>query len=957
MDAVGESGGRFASPRWNYPEYPHGSVIEIRVHGVGGEPPSAMTRDHHPGLVGGDKTAGFYRARNPIVGRIRENPDPKKREALHVREVLSWGGQTSGTTRHALWVLLTPLALFNVAGRMHVVQSWRGGLHRALCRVLALTMTLGVIGVACGIAFDLLAVQCGAIANCIGTSQDGPAVLAPLRHFDDDMTGRLGIVALLPAALVLLLWSAGRYKTKRLEGHATNPASEAEPRDDEPTHLADHDFWRNAWPTSRLRGLHASAAFGWIALALGLSLQATTSDTAAVWQLVWVIGATTVLLAVVTVAFPVVAAPGPRKGMHRWLTALRLPGLGALAFAAAAATLSRIPIGFGSDGGADAALAEGRWAAIVMVVGVALVAWWVQRAVRIKDPADPDVSLWRNVALAGGAVLLAWGLTRLQWLAVPSASGEPVSGLGNATALSDRATDWLLARVFPGLFAAPYLPLLILVAFQGILILALAGAAAFPDDPRREKRSQLDTDAPVFANLVAVVVTLLSLLLITAVGASLHALTLDWLGERALTAGARQGEVDLVLPWWYGVVAVVVAFVLPLLAGIVALIRWAWRRGDKPVAYEEEPAEPARGSVASYLQAAYAEAEITPAPDPTSSVDQARLKKIARLWMTQRLIRDGGHVLAAIVTLSTGAILAVGAWVVWRGDAGPVDELTTPAVWIVTLIPVAAFGVIRRSLKDPETRRNVGRMWDVLTFWPRVTHPFAPPCYGEALVPMLEDRVRKLTHLPPHEKDKDHAYRVVLAGHSQGSVVALAAAARLHDSDGSRVAMVSYGSPIAILYERYFRATLQVDPGQSVIDLIGTRVGSWHHLFSLTEPFAFPFWEVSVPPTTDISAAARRGWDITRHVRSVRAACPECATEEPAGNGQAAHPRRVDLLVRDPDLWMLPDESPATPTTHSTYHRHCDVDKHLRMVVQWLAEPVEDPREERRSVSWWRPRV
>ena len=103
---------------------------------------------------------------------------------------------------------------------------------------------------------------------------------------------------------------------------------------------------------------------------------------------------------------------------------------------------------------------------------------------------------------------------------------------------------------------------------------------------------------------------------------------------------------------------------------------------------------------------------------------------------------------------------------------------------------------IRRSEK---TRKAVGVIWDLTTFWPRAAHPLAPPCYAERVVPELHIRTRWAL-------DKQHAVpnQVVVSGHSQGSLIVLAMASRLNPVHLSRIRMITYGSQIRALYGRVF---------------------------------------------------------------------------------------------------------------------------------------------------------
>lgn len=99
------------------------------------------------------------------------------------------------------------------------------------------------------------------------------------------------------------------------------------------------------------------------------------------------------------------------------------------------------------------------------------------------------------------------------------------------------------------------------------------------------------------------------------------------------------------------------------------------------------------------------------------------------------------------------------------------------------------------SARRPSDRRLVGILWDVLCFWPRRFHPLAVRPYAERAVPELQGRIRR--HV-------DDGRALILAAHSQGSVIAYAALMQLDDDATRRIALVTYGSPLTALYERFF---------------------------------------------------------------------------------------------------------------------------------------------------------
>jgi hypothetical protein len=887
-----------------------------------------MTGDPAPVRVAGNDTVGFYRARDPVVQHLRGERSTDDERPVHAREALAWGGQTSGTWRHAFWILLLPFALFNVAGRMHVpddpVQAAR---HRAVCRVLAVTMTLTVMALTAGIAFDLLVVQCGSLApGC--AEQEGLAglLLAPVRLAGGSLLARLAVATSMPILLLLALWYAGRYRTGELEGTGAGPTGPSRAAG-EAVSLGDPDIWRNAWPTSRLRGLHASAAFAWIGMTLALAVAAVLSAGEVWWVWAWralaLGGSLVVVRALLLVVRPDIVVPGADPDLRRRLARLRLGALAVLGLGVGLSAASGVTDRPSGGGGIVGTVVLG-------LVGIALVSRWAIGALStpISEQRErPDTSITRaNIPLALGWVAVGLGAGLLS--ASPRVARELTVDGG------------LLA----GLFASPYQPLFALALVQVVLVITLVWASAQHQVPIRADASPLDEGSPIPWHQSATVVTLLSLLSVTAVGTGLHAMVLAIVTDGSLVLAVDRPPGELVLPWWLGLTALVVLTVgLVLGVAVWGLVRDRRRR-----------AAPSIDVVRASLDPAYVAAGIAPVGD--SNDDQDRLAGVAGGWTTQALLRGAGQPLAWAVGTAVVGVVALGAaGVAWPSLWNRELPLVGPALFLLSVIPLGGVWAIRRGLRDREARRDVGRLWDVLTFWPRITHPFAPPCYAEALVPMLRRRVELLRGLepPPWASGTDAApgmgapeggVAVILAGHSQGSVIAFAAAAQVRPSANHRpgVALVTYGSPIAILYERFFRGTFvsaaqpeapdeatEVTP--TLYDQVRARVATWHHLFALTEPFAMPFWDqhVADAPRSDLA----RGWPVT--VRFPNLSEASAAATVPA---QLRSGSSFEALVRDPMRWLAVDGSRGMPLGHSCYHDHPDVEAHLDRLARGIRD-------------------
>jgi hypothetical protein len=190
------------------------------------------------------------------------------------------------------------------------------------------------------------------------------------------------------------------------------------------------------------------------------------------------------------------------------------------------------------------------------------------------------------------------------------------------------------------------------------------------------------------------------------------------------------------------------------------------------------------------------------------------------------------NVLAAAAT--TGLLLV---WLeVLVLHQAPPDILVGPAVAVALFIPPALVVFVAGTWRNLERRRVIGSLWDVGTFWPRSFHPFAPPCYAERAVPELTRRVWWLN---------DGGGEVLLAAHSQGSVIAAATGLRSDLRNGTttpRFGLVTYGAPLRKLYRHAFPAywpdsvlTDLADPQRSLV--LAKR---WRNVYYLTDYIGGP---------------------------------------------------------------------------------------------------------------------
>ncbi len=685
---------------------------ELRIHGVSGTPPEDMLGHPHPKLVAGDGVAGFYRRWWP--GGLPYCADRDVETRRH-REAYSWRGLTSGRGSRALWLLLLPFMLLNVAFYMtprppvqdpdNPGRSLLRKLSAAVQRLLALTLTGSLVLSVIGVAMDLGGWQCGRASAGCGTRHGWLAFLtsgwlgAPDRQ--------LAVTSLVPAAIVALLWYLGR--TTWLAHEQTR----VPPREEEPGSvlLEDRGTWNGGQSVGRLRAAHVTG---------GLSL-----------------------IAVLLLA--------PLARHSGWAQALLVTHL------------------------------------LIIAAVVAAVAWFHIADRKPPSDATAQPSVWwaDQVPLAAAALYLG---TAVLAFAVPLDPGRPeVGGL-----------PWFTGAVLWTLVAQA-------VLLAVLLGLSMAIAASTRPLLRPEVWTAVDgrpgkdvADRWVLAGLGTPLLGMLGWLLAGGFAAGLTLRAAGFLGTPAATDQGGLPHTSLVVPapyfWAAGIGLIVLAATTA--AALYLLVRWRAAR-DEQLQEVGKAHERLGTPVKSTLDSV--------ADDrPVSSgqrADAQRLRSIAGLWARAALTDHAGQVLGWLLAGTALLVIAAGAAYVWWGAAW----LPTQLPWLTTggsfAIGLGAFGLVmvgRNAYRNPGLRRTVGTLWDLGTFWPRATHPLAPPCYTERVMP---DLLRRLEWLAPTDRDL-----VVLSAHSQGTIIAAALVLQLDPTQRRRVRLLTYGSPLRRLYGRWFPA-------------------------------------------------------------------------------------------------------------------------------------------------------
>lgn len=215
---------------------------------------------------------------------------------------------------------------------------------------------------------------------------------------------------------------------------------------------------------------------------------------------------------------------------------------------------------------------------------------------------------------------------------------------------------------------------------------------------------------------------------------------------------------------------------------------------------------------------------------PGTAENDARARQVARSRAVAGLTDLGVTLIGGVALVAVAVIAGLTAWYVserggFEALPGYSPTITRASVIITLSLAVGLVVVAVQAYRDRQMRRVVAVLWDVITFWPRANHPLTPPCYAERTVPELLDRLRVLSAEPDT--------RVVIAAHSQGTVIAAATLLQYDDDSRARVALLTFGSPLRRLYARNFPAYF----GTGALPRLAVRQRSrWINLWALSDP-------------------------------------------------------------------------------------------------------------------------
>jgi hypothetical protein len=743
-----------------------GPALELLVHGVGGATPQDMLGDPRTVRISGDEKAAVFRRTDDEEAERH----PERYADRPIPEAYCWSNLTSGNGARALWLLLLPFMVVNLAHWMRPRAKGRARttrLYGVLVRLVALSLTVLLTAAACEVALDLLAWQCAGSADCTRERSWLGFLSSAQGGWWSQPGRRLALAAVVPAALVGLLWYLSNrtwsaYESQRPptgedvgEGEEGPDEDADEPEDKgedkggtKPTvrpALGRPGFWYGRRPVARLRAAHTAAGF--------LTVSAAVAGATA------------------------------RHDRRVVGTALEICGL----------------------------LLEA-----ALVVALLAVLWVVIRRGRSERRIDARIDRAAVRYLPGAAlVLLVLSLLYASW-------SRP---------------GWVSSATLPG-----DVTFRVIALVQGALVVSLAVAAHVLHRRAHHPRTAMSGfGGPAVAMLACALGGVMT--------GGVAQRVADWLDGPGTPGMDGEGSIPgpPVLLSWQASVIPVLLIVLFVPAVVLAVRTWLKaRRLAGPVEADYDEGRP----------------------------DAVRTRRIAgtraRAALTDAAPWIVGIVSGATLLLGAGAV--AGAWASGEvpGKAfGHSDGFVESAAEAAQSIGswLIGFGFIlfvtwgRRAYRDASARRTIGILWDVGTFWPRAAHPFAPPCYAERAVPDLTWRMCTWTGLT--------GGRLVISGHSQGSVLAAAAVWQLPAATRRRVALLTYGSPLERLYGRWFPAYF----GPVALRELRSEVNCWRNLWRRTDPIGGP---VLVPAEGEHPAVDRDALkDPVVYGRSERHPLPE----------------------------------------------------------------------------------
>lgn len=800
--------------KWFDPTAPE--ILEVRIHGVRNTPPAEMLETTPDKIERhlGDDLGSFWR-------RIGERPA----NGVTSTEAFSWGAQarTGGGALAAVgralvhlgWFLLLPYALANLAYWTRRIEKqksagarvWDGDFGAATVRIFALLLTLIAVAAFCSVAVDLVAVQC---------FRDGAKLCAALPTVFDGLLdlerdSRAALLGIAPIATILVLYVIGRRGRVAFEERVKRFAGELDPKQVEEGRplLATRGFWSVARIGQTSEWLHVAASVTLVLFLLALDAAYVGAPDC------WRDGTSTITPDCVTAGFEQPFAAGFTIGAF-----LLMVGIVVLVALASHTT---------NDERTVWKRAASMACLVLSIAGYVVWTWvaFLPDATRTGDGPGFLGLLVTPIALVVLALFLAlagvgWksrSRTRRGISAVLLVLGAALL-LGSHSQIADPAGEVDLRWLW--------------VAGAALFVLVhLVIAWSTPGNHRFQAwRGQGAAVAMILALFASMA---LSSLLVLGVA--------SWLGAPADDAPTEfiwrtpvtipPGE-SLDVPDAYERFAVVLTVIavlmlalvlLALAANLVRFVRFtlpalAW----KQVGDDDEGTVAERGGLRTPDPSTYAPRLMYPEP---------RTRRRVLVRRSSHLLHRGEPLFGWLAVFAALGFLGLSSAVVFETLRDAVERLSpglpagiraTSTAVLVAVAVAAVAAVVTHAASSSE--RPLGVFWDVVAFFPRAGHPFAPPCFGERVVPELAARTKAWLDDPRARRRRG----VILTAHSMGSTISVATLLALRgEKIGAgtmrgedlvdRTALLSYGTQLRAYFSRFFPSVF----GPDVLGVPGLR--------------------------------------------------------------------------------------------------------------------------------------
>lgn len=842
-------------------------VLELRIHGIANAPPADMlcTTTEEVERKDGDEQGSFWRIR-PKPSVVSPASAPTANAPIQtVAEAYSWGNQArSGASALALigravvhvgWLFVLPFGLCNLAywarrdikGTDEDPKWWAGGDGAVSIRVFALLQTLFYTVGFVTVCVHLIGLQCFQTSS----GEDAPRyhACAAMPGWLDFLAtwnpiARAALFSIAPIAVTLLIYiislrARGMFnpqssfdddakRTSSVEEPAEGDASEADPP--RPALLSSAGFWHRSRVGQTTERAHFAAA-----IALILFLLAEDALLDAVPRPVSVRGAD--LIGVLSGRIdPGSAGPVPLVALTVAVVLLA----GAAVIAAAA----------GLSGKSWSTRSKRGWStAILVIAAAAYLAWVVWAIVAVRAPTAGEqlatagglrgLTVTPTAIAAGGALIavasLTWGYRwrrrLVMWFVLPLALA-----CGAASAL------WGVAPAALGGMR----PLLAWLSVGLVVLAIIVGYLPFSDPRVREARRHTGWHGNGAA-VVLLLALLASLIITSLLVLGTHAwLTADtdepvvrdsWrlLNPPPETTGIGSIPTPESIgapPFHERFAGMLVVGLVVFLAFLLLTVGAASRRF--PAFSLPGPGSEGLGGTGRLVP----DSEDVPSrPDPKDGTHppqtvrekdyppseirpSGRLRAVADARRVAGLLHRGEPLMRVLAILTAVALVPLA--IPYIGEVleeAPFWEgLLAVSRWAIGFIALSAVaGVVTNAVTS--TERPLALVWDIICFFPRAGHPFAPPCYAERAVPEVTKRIKRWLG----QKEAGEDGTVILSAHSMGATIAVAAILALKGEEESdalpRVALLTHGVQLRPYFSRFFPEVF----GPRVLGVRGTE--------------------------------------------------------------------------------------------------------------------------------------